>query len=81
MQYRRATALHLLPMLAHEYNIIIDSCVSEIGHGKEVVDGINTIEIKKPMLTARSKFPGSRNFYSQMEIHISINIEDICLER
>ena len=41
-QYHCTTALYLLPMLAHTYNIIIDCGVGALGHGREFVDGLNT---------------------------------------
>ena len=36
-QYRCATLLYLLSILAHEYNIIIDCGVGSPGHVREVV--------------------------------------------
>ena len=43
-QYLCATALYLLSMLAHAYNIIIDCGVGSPGHGIEVVDGLNVMK-------------------------------------
>ena len=40
-QYWCATALLLLSMLAHAYNIMIDSGVGAPICGREVVDGLN----------------------------------------
>ena len=43
-KYYCDTALYLLSILAHEYNIIIDRGVGELGHGRYVVDGLNAAE-------------------------------------
>ena len=43
-QYICATALYLLSMLAHAYNIIIDRGVVAPGHGREFVHGLNNTE-------------------------------------
>ena len=40
-QCRYATALYLLSMLAHSYNIVIDCGVEAPGHLREVVNGLN----------------------------------------
>ena len=40
-QYRCTTALCLLSMLAHSYNIIIDHHFGAPRHGREVFDGFN----------------------------------------
>ena len=40
-QYRCATALYLLSMLEHAYNIIINRVVGAPGYGRQVVDGLN----------------------------------------
>ena len=42
--YRCATALYLLSMLVHSYNIIIDCGVVAPGNNIEVVDGLNDTE-------------------------------------
>ena len=44
-QYRYDISLYLLSILDHEYNIIIDRTVGSLVHGRDVVDGINTIKI------------------------------------
>ena len=41
-QYRCATALYLLSMLAHAYNINIDRGAGAPGHGIEFICGLNT---------------------------------------
>ena len=40
-KYRCATALYLLSMLTHTYNIIIDRGVGSSGHVQEDVSGFN----------------------------------------
>ena len=40
-QYHCATALYLLSMLSHEYNITIDFGVGSPGYSREIVDGLN----------------------------------------
>ena len=45
-QYSCMTALYLLSILAHKYNIIIDRVVGATGHGIEVVDGLNDTKNK-----------------------------------
>ena len=41
-QYSCATALYLLSMLAHVYNIIIDCGVVSPVYGREVIGGFNS---------------------------------------
>ena len=43
-QGRWATALYLLSMLSHSYNIVIYSCARAPGNGKYVVDGLNVTD-------------------------------------
>ena len=43
-QYRCITALYVLSMLEHAYNIIIDCVVGPPVHGREVVDVFNDTE-------------------------------------
>ena len=42
-QYRCASALYFMSVMSQCYSVIIDRGISVPGHGKEVVDGINTI--------------------------------------
>ena len=42
-QYIYVTTLYLISMLAYAYNIIIDGDVGAPVHGREVIDGLNTI--------------------------------------
>jgi hypothetical protein len=43
-QYRCATAIHLLSMLSVKYGITIDRQVCAPGHGKDSIDGVNTVD-------------------------------------
>ena len=45
-QYICETALYLLSILAHSYNIIINRGVGETVYVREVVDGLNATEIR-----------------------------------
>ena len=47
------------------YSVIIDNGISEIGHGKEVVDGLNVIYRRYIyQLMSNVQIPGSKTFYS-----------------
>ena len=43
-QFHCATALYLISIFAHTYNIIIDHVVGAPGHGREVAGGFNATE-------------------------------------
>ena len=50
--------------------IIIDPGISAPGHGKEVVDGSNTVDKRYIYhLMSTVKLPGSIRFYSQIQMH------------
>ena len=54
-QYRCAKALHLLSYLALQHGITIDRQIDALGHGKDVVDGLNAqdkVYPRKAMITA-----------------------------
>ena len=42
-EYRCATALYLMSVLSQRHSIIFDRGIGATGHGKQVVDVINTI--------------------------------------
>ena len=42
-QYRCATTLYLMSVLSQRHSIIFDRGIGATGHGKQVVDVINTI--------------------------------------
>ena len=43
-QYRCGTAIYLLTVLASQYGIVIDRDIGDPGHGKDLVDGLNSTE-------------------------------------
>ena len=81
-QYLCTTALYLLSMLAHAYNIIIDSGVGEPGHGRYFVDGLNDTNKKfLSMLTTNVKLPGAAAYELERAMHTSTEKTDIGLAR
>ena len=66
-QYCSTTALYLLSMLAHTYNIIIDSGVGALGHIIKVVGGLNANYIQfLSMLMKNVQLPGAADYDSHM---------------
>ena len=62
-QYFCATALYLLSMLSHAYNIIINPGVGATGHGREVVGGLNyTRKRFLSMLIKTVQLPGTEDY-------------------
>ena len=81
-QYRCKTALYLLSMLEHAYNIIIGRGVGAPGHGREFVDGLNSTDKRFiSMLMTTVQLPGASAYYSQMAMHTSTENTDTSLER
>ena len=69
-KYFCKTALYLLSMLAHTYNIIIDSGVGASGHGIKVVDGLNANDRQfLSMLMKTVQLPGVAEYDTQMAVH------------
>ena len=62
-QYRCATALYLMSVLSQRHSIIFDRGISAPVQGKEVVDGLNSID-KRYMyqLMSTVQLPGSKRF-------------------
>ena len=69
-QYICATSLYLMLVLSQSHSIIFDWAISAPEHGKEVVDGINSVD-KRYMYKLRStvQLPGSKIFEKQIIIH------------
>ena len=64
------------------YFIIIDRGISAPGHGKEVVDGINTVyKSYIYQLMSTVKLPGSNRFDSQIQIHTGNQKYDVSLAK
>ena len=69
-QYRFASAMYLMSVMSQFYSIIIDLGISAPRHGKEVVYGLNAIDKRYIYkLISTVQLPGSKFFYSQMQIH------------
>ena len=52
------------------YSIAIDQGISEPGHGKEVVDGLNDVDKRYIyQLMSTVQLPGSNRFDSQMQMY------------
>ena len=59
-----------MSVLSQCYSIIIDQGISAPGHGKEVVDGINTIDKRYIyQLVSNVQLPRSKTFDSHIIIH------------
>ena len=81
-QYCCVTVLYLLSMLAHAYNIIIDSGVGAPGNFREVVDGLNDTEKRfLSMLMTTLQLHGAAVYESQISMHTSTSNTDIILSR
>ena len=75
------TAIYLLSMLAHAYNIIIDRGVGAPGHVREFVDGLNyTEKWFLSMLMKNVKLTDAVGYESYMSIHTLSSTTDITLE-
>ena len=56
--------------ISQTYSLIIYWGISAPGHGKEVVDGLNTVEKRYIyQLMPKVQLPGSTRFDSQIKIH------------
>ena len=77
-RYFCVTALYLISMLAHSYNIINDLGVGAPVHGREVFDGLNS-KYKRFLLKfiKTVKLPGAASYDPQTEIHTSTANTDI----
>ena len=64
------------------YSVIIDQGISAPGHGKEVVDGLNTVDKRYIyQLISNVQLPGSNRFDSQMQIHTGNQENDVSLAK
>ena len=62
------------------YSIIIDRGISEPGHGKEVVDGLNAVDKRYVyQLIPTVQLPVSIIFDSQIQIHTGTEKENVSL--
>ena len=75
-------ALYLPSMLAHAYKIIIYLGVGTLGHGREVIEGLNaTNKSFISMLIITMQLPGEEAYELQMAMHTSTENTDISLAR
>ena len=66
-QYRCASALYIMSVVYQCYSVIIDRGISAPRHGKEVVNGINTIAKRYIyQLMSNVQLPESKTFDSQI---------------
>eukprot|EP00957_Ditylum_brightwellii_P083083 6315774-Ditylum_brightwellii.AAC.1 len=42
-QYCFTNAIYLMPLTSVQYDIVIDRTIAAIGHGNDVVDGLNAV--------------------------------------
>ena len=81
-QYICASALYLMSFLSQCYSIIIDWGISEPGHGKKVVDGLNDIDKRYIYeLMSNVQLPGSKTFDSQIQMHSCTENNDLSLAK
>ena len=79
-QYRCASALYIMSVISQTYSLIIDRGISAPGHGKEVVDGLNTVDKRYIyQLMSKVQLPGSIRFDSQIKIHTGTEKTDVSL--
>ena len=71
-----------MSVVSQRHSIIIDWGISETGHGKDLVDGLNDID-KQYMYQLMSNFqlPGSRIFDSQIIMHSCTPKNDVSLAK
>ena len=71
-----------MSVMSQCYSIVIDRGISAPGYGKEVVDGINSVDkryIYKLMSTVQ--LPASNIFYSQIQMHTGNQKYDVSLSK
>ena len=81
-QYRWASSLYLMSVMSQCYLIIIDQGISEPGHDKEVVHGLNAVDKRYIyQLMSTVQLPGSNRFDSQMQGHTGTQKDNVSLAR
>ena len=71
-----------MSVMSQFYSIIIDRGISAPGHGKEVVDGLITVDKRYIyQLMSNVKLPGSVKFDSQIKMHTGTEKEDVSLAK
>ena len=71
-----------MSVVSQTYSIITYQGISAPGHGKEVVDGLNSVD-KSYMyqLMYKVQVPGSVRFDSQIKIHTGTENKDVSLAK
>ena len=81
-KYRCSSALYFMSVFPQCHSIIIDQGISEPGHGKEVVDGLNAIgKCYIYQLMFNVQLPGSKTFYSQILMHSCTENNDVSMAK
>ena len=81
-QYRCASALYLMSYMSQCYSVIIYHCISAPVYGKEVIDGLNTINKRYIyQLMSNVRLPGSKLFDSQILIYSWTQNNDVSLSK
>ena len=69
-------------VLSQTYSIIIDRGISSLGHGKEVVYGLNAVDKRYIyLLMSKVQLPGSVRFDSQIKMHTGTENKDVSLAK
>ena len=69
-KYLCDSALYLMSVMSQFYSIIIDRDISAPGHGKEVVNELNSVDkLYISQFMSAVQLPGSNRFDSQMQMH------------
>ena len=81
-QYRCASSLYLMSVMSKTYFIIIDRGIIAPEHGKEVADGLNSVDDRYIyQLMSKVQLPGSGSFDSQIKMHTGTENKDVSLAK
>ena len=81
-QYRCASALYLMSVMSQTYSLIINRGISEPGHGKELVDGLNAVDkCYIYQLMSKVQLPGSVRFDSHIKMYTGTENKDVILAK
>ena len=68
--------------MSQTYSIMIDRGISAPGHGKEVVDGLSSVDKRYIyQLMSKVQLTGSARFDSQIKIHTGTENKDLSLAK
>ena len=74
--------MYLMSVMSQTYSIIIDRGISAYGHGKEVVDELNSVYKRYIyQLMSKVQLTGSVRFDSHIKIHTGTENKDLSLAR